>query len=111
MIVNLEQMQIGVIDFVEKEIASKAVGFKKFGVYFLMPTIKKSVADYMNKIKKFMPELFDENNNVKIDEFYNTAKDAVRKSGQFEFMGIIFNETDIDKLYSYIRMTGVAQSL
>lgn len=107
MIVNLEQVQMGVVNFIEKEIASKATGFKKFGVYFLMPTIKNMVVDYMNKMKKIMPELFDENGNVHIDKFYNTAKDAIKKSGQFEFMGIIFNETDVDKLYSYIKSTGI----
>ena len=104
--VNLEQIQMGILGFVEKEIASKATGFKKFGIYFMLPTIKKSVVDYLVKMKSFMPDLFDENSNVDLDQFYNLAKDAIKKSGQFEFMGIIFNETDIDKLYSYIKSTG-----
>ena len=104
--VNLEQIQMGILGFVEKESASKATGFKKFGIYFMMPTIKKSVVDYLVKMKSFMPDLFDENSNVDLDQFYNLAKDAIKKSGQFEFMGIIFNETDIDKLYSYIKSTG-----
>ena len=106
MIVNLEQMQMGVVEFVEKEIALKATGVKKFGIYFLMPTIKKSVADYVLKIKAFMPELFDEDGKIDLDGFYSTAKGAIKRSGQFEFMGVIFNETDIDKLYSYIKSTG-----
>ena len=106
MVVNLEQVQMGVISFVENEIGAKATGFRKFGVYFMLPTIKKSVVNYMNKIKGFMPDSFDENGNIDLDEFYNTAKNAIKKSGQFEFMGVIFNETDIDKLYSYIKSTG-----
>lgn len=111
MMVNLEQVQLGVVEFIEKEIGSKATGFKKFGVYFFLPTIKKSVVDYVSKIKGFIPDLFDENNNVDLDKFYGTAKEAIRKSGQFEFMGIIFNETDIDKLYSYIKHTGTTSVL
>ena len=106
MMVNLEQVQTGVVNFVDREIGSKATGFKKFGVYFIMPSIKKTVADYLLKLKGFMPDLFDENNNVDIDKFYNMAKEAIKKSGQFEYMGIIFNETDIDKLYSYIKPMG-----
>lgn len=106
MIANLEQVQMGVINFIDREIGAKATGIKKFGVYFLMPTIKKAVADYLLKFKGFMPELFDEYNNIDVDKFYTMAKDAITKSGQFEFMGIIFNETDIDKLYSYIKSTG-----
>ena len=103
MVVNLEQVQNGVTNFIEKEIASKATGFKKFGVYFFIPTIRKTTADYLNKIREFMPDMFDENGNVELDKPYNLAKDAIKKSGQFEFMGIIFNETDIDRLYSYIK--------
>lgn len=106
MMVNLEQIQTGVMTFVDREIGSKAVGVKKFGIYFLMPTIKKSISNYMLKFKGFMPDLFDENNNVDLDKLYAMAKEAIKKSGQFEFMGIIFNETDIDKLYSYIKSTG-----
>ena len=89
MMVNLEQVQTGVANFVDREIGAKAVGVKKFGVYFLIPTIKKTVGNYLFKIKEFMPDLFDENNNVDLDKFYNMSKDAIRRSGQFEFMGII----------------------
>ena len=35
MIVNLEQVQTGIAHFVEKEIAPKATGFRKFGIYFI----------------------------------------------------------------------------
>lgn len=105
MLVNLEQVQIGVTNFVEREIAPKATGFKKFGVYFMLPAIQKTTVDYMLKLKAFVPDLFDENGNVKLDEFYSHAKNAIQRSGQFEFMGLIFNETDIDKLYSSIRST------
>lgn len=106
--VNLEQIQTGVITFIDREIGSKAVGVKKFGVYFIMPTIKKNIGNYVLKFKGYMPDLFDENNNVDLDAIYSMAKDAIKKTGQFEFMGIIFNETDIDKLYSYIKSTGTA---
>lgn len=105
MMVNLEQVQSGVFNFIDREIGTKATGFKKFSVYFLAPTIKNKIANYLITMKEFIPELFDENNNVDIDVLYNMGKDAIKKSGQFEFMGIIFNETDIDKLYSYIKST------
>lgn len=103
MIVNLEQIQAGVVKFIEAEIASKATGFKKFGIYFMLPTIQKKVVDYLQNIKEFMPDLFDENSNVKLDKFYNNAKSAIQKSGQFEYMGIIFNENDVDKLFASIK--------
>lgn len=107
MLVNLEQVQIGITNFIEQEIIPKATGFKRFGLYFVLPTIQKTVVEYIIKIKTFIPDLFDENDKIRLDVFYNHAKTAIQKSGQFELMGIIFNETDIDKLYNAIRSTAV----
>lgn len=103
MVVSVEQVQNGIREFVDKEIGSKAVGFKKFGVYFMLPSINKMVAENIPKLKAIIPDAFDENGNVEIDVIYNNAKEAVKKSGQFELMGILFNESDIDKLYYYIK--------
>jgi hypothetical protein len=49
-----------------------------------------------------MSDMFNENGDVDIDELYNTAKQAVRKSGQFTVYGVILNESDIDRMYNYI---------
>ena len=45
MVVNIEQVQRGVVSYVEKEIGQKATGIKKFGVYFIMPSINRYVAE------------------------------------------------------------------
>ena len=105
MFVNTQQVQIGVTNFIENEIAKKAVGFNKFAVYFAMPVINKKLTSYIESFSSnpLTKDLFDENNNVDIDAVYNMAKSAVQKSGQFVYYGIMFNESDIDKLYTYIR--------
>ena len=105
MFVNTQQVQIGVTNFIENEIAKKAVGFNKFAVYFAMPIINKKLTSYIESFSSnpLTKDLFDENNNVDIDAVYNMAKSAVQKSGQFVYFGIMFNENDIDKLYTYIR--------
>jgi hypothetical protein len=103
MIVTEQQVQRGVINYIENEIAVKATGVKKFGIYFLMPVLDKKVLDYLEMIKKIAPDLFTEDGHIKVGDMYNFAKSAINKSGQFEYLGIIFNETDIDKLYSHIR--------
>lgn len=103
MLVNAQQIQDGVVRFVENELASQATGVRKFGLYFIMPVISKKTTDYLEVAKKYTPELFEHDGRVKIDEVYNYAKKAIQRSGQFEFVGIIFNETDIDKLYTYIK--------
>ena len=105
MYVNTEQIQVGTMNFVENEIAKKAVGANKFFVYFSMPIIKKKITQYINSFaeNELTKDMFDGNGNVDIDTVYNMAKEAIQKSGQFVMFGIVFNETDIDKLYTYIR--------
>ena len=107
MFVNTEQIQLGTMNFVENEIGKKAVGLNKFIVYFSMPIIAKQINQYVNSFSQneLTKYMFDENNNVDIDVIYNMSKDAIKKSGSFTLYGIIFNETDIDKLYNYIRQT------
>lgn len=107
MIVTVQQVQTGVINFIEHEIAQKAIGIKKFGIYFILPQINNKVPMLVNKYREveLAKDFFDENGNIKLDEAYATAKTAIAKSGQVEFFGIIFNETDVDKLYSYIKNT------
>lgn len=109
MVVNVEQIQMGITRFVELEIANKATGFNKFAVYFILPKISTKVTDLINNYKEniMFKDLFDDNGNVNISEIYNMAKSAISKSGQFTFYNIIFNESDIDKLYKYIIDTTV----
>lgn len=105
MFVNTQQVQIGVTNFIENEIAKKAVGFNKFAIYFAMPIINNKIIKYIDSFSsnELTKDLFDENHNVDIDAVYNMAKRAVQKSGQFVYFGIMFNENDIDKLYTYIK--------
>ena len=104
MFVTTERIQIGITNFIEQEMASKAVGFQKFATYFVLPKVNKTVEHYMQQLKDnpIMGDSFNENGDVNIDELYNMAKQAVRKSGQFSLYGVLLNENDIDKLYSYI---------
>ena len=105
MIASVEQVKLGVLNFVEAEIASKAVGFQKFATYFAMPIIGKKVEEFAKTFfeNNATKDFFDGNGNVKLDEVYNTAKASVQKSGQFTVYGVMLGETDIDKLYEYIR--------
>lgn len=104
MFVNTERIQIGVTNYIEQEIASKAVGFQKFITYFALPKVNKVVANYMLQLKDnpILSDMFNENGDINADEVYNMAKQAVRKSGQFSVYGVILDETDIDKIYAYI---------
>ena len=106
MFVNKEQVQLGVARYIENEIGNKAEsGFGKFATFFAMPIIVKKSSQIIDNFStnELTKDLFDANKNINLDEVYSMAKNAVQKSGQFMYMNMIFNETDIDKLYSYIR--------
>ncbi len=108
MIVNVQQIQRGLANYMDAEIAQKAVGVKKFAVYFLIPQINQKVTDTISELNKnnmFAP-LFDEHGNIDLDKVYSQAKDAIHKTGQIEFAGIVFTENDIDSLYRYISAGG-----
>ena len=108
MFVTVEQAQMGVNNFIDNELGKKAVGANKFIIYFAMPIIDKKIAQYVDSFASnpLMADMFDENHNINLDTVYEMAKEAVRKSGQFVYLGVVFNETDIDKLYTYIKNTG-----
>jgi hypothetical protein len=108
MVVNVQQIERGLSEYIEREIAQKAVGVQKFTVYFLMPQITKKVSDTLTGLQnnKMFAEIFDENGNVELDAIYNQAKEAIRKTGQIEAYGIVFRESDVDSLYRYIANTG-----
>jgi hypothetical protein len=105
MIVSIDQIQNGVVRFIENEISAKAVGFDKFKVNFVLPKVPKIISDLMVQYKDniLLKEYFDENGNVKLNELYNSAKTAMQKSGQFTFAGLIFKEADVDLMYEYIK--------
>lgn len=105
MFVNKDQIQNGITRYIDAEIGSKATGGAKFITYFAMPIVIKKANQIVDAFStnELTKDLFDANKNINLDEVYNMAKNAVQKSGQFTYMGMIFNETDIDKLYSYIR--------
>jgi hypothetical protein len=107
MYVTIEQVKIGAMNFMDREIASKAVGAQKFFTYMAMPIIGKKIENYAVSFSQSpaTADFFNENGSVNIDEIYNMAKTAVQKSGQFSVYGVILGETDIDKIYNYIKST------
>lgn len=109
MFVTAQQIQTGVVNYVERELAQKATGIKQFAIYFILPQLYAKVLTVINNLKEneMFQVFFAENGNINLDMLYQTAKTAITKSGQIEYAGIWFNETDIDNLYAYIKNTTI----
>ena len=108
MLVNTDQIRIGVKKFIENELAHKATGVTKFMIYFMMPGMDKKVLDYIVKMQDndMFEEMFDENKNLYLDKVYDRALFAVDRVGNkvlLEKYGIALDRSDLEKIYSYIR--------
>ena len=109
--VNIEQAQRAIETYFNQEILSKAVGFKKFTTALAYGMFKDRISKILttlatNNLVK-MTEVVDDNQLIDIELLYRNAKEAIQRSGQFEVMGIIFTESDVDKLYSIIHTQSV----
>ena len=108
MIVNIDQIRMGVKKYIENELAHKATGVTKFMIYFVMPGLDKQVVQYVNTMQtnEMFAEMFDEDKNIHIDKVYDRATFAIEKSGNkllLEKYGICLDRNDVDKLYCYIK--------
>ena len=108
MLVNTDQVRIGVKKFIENELAHKATGVTKFMIYFMMPGMDKKVLEYVVKMQDndMFEEMFDENKNLYLDKVYDRALFAVDRVGNkvlLEKYGIALDRSDLEKIYSYIR--------
>lgn len=105
---NINQIEMGTMDFIHNEIASKATGLQKFLIYTGSFLGAGMVENLINKHQKILKDLgiITTDGAVDIDILYSAAKKGIEKSGKFEYKGIIFDETDIDKLYQYIKNRG-----
>lgn len=107
--VTLQQVERGFINYIDKELGQTAQGVQKFIIYFIIPQIPNKIHQLYNQYKNnaMLKDFFDENGNIHLDKVYGYSKEAIRKTGQIEMYGIIFNETDIDKLYNQIKNTTI----
>lgn len=105
MFVNTQQIQLGVLSYIEQEVAKQATGANRYLYYFAMPRVGKLVENYINGYREnvMFSDLFDENGNIDLEKLYNEALEAMRKSGKFAFAGIWVSEDTLRTIYNYIR--------
>ena len=109
--VTLEQLQVGINNYVDNEILAKTSGWNQFKYGFikgaLMDKIPKIINTYKDNPMVKTLDIMSDNGMVNIDNVYKWAKDAIQRSGQIIVGGLIFSENDIDKLYNSITSTTV----
>lgn len=107
MIVTIEQIQAGLIKFIDSELAPKASGLGKFAIYFMAPSIPMKATDMIGQLKAsgMINDLFDESGHIKLDEVYTRAKEAMAKTGKVYIPQLNYyaDSTDVEVLFNLIK--------
>lgn len=100
------QVKEGLISYVQNEIIHKAEGHMKFVLYTAVALMVPKLDEMYHQYKKHPViealGLISENDEIDVGALYQAMKDAMHKLGKVEFMGIIFNASDVETLYKYI---------
>lgn len=109
MIITVEQLNAGIVQYIDRVIIPKAPPLTKFLTYFFVPSIPNYIN---NKVKDFLAmdtekEFFSDDGNIKLEKVYNRAKQAMEHSGKILIPKINYfvDTDDIDTLYSIIKET------
>lgn len=105
---KLQDVEMGIIDYIHNEIAAKATGVQKFliytGSFFGATQVEKMISKYeplLLQLGIITPE-----GDIDVEALYNAMKQGIDKSGKFEYMGIIFGKDDVESLFRYINARG-----
>ena len=109
--ITTQQLERALTEYFNQEILAKAGGWKKFSSAFVFNLYKTKLNDVIPSIAaspavSFTGIIDPVDSTIEIDTLYAAAKDAIHSAGSFELMGIIFTESDLDKIYSFARTTG-----
>nr|DAJ86975.1 MAG TPA: hypothetical protein [Caudoviricetes sp.]DAV99904.1 MAG TPA: hypothetical protein [Caudoviricetes sp.] len=98
--ITAENLSLAVCTYIESELIPQSSGLQKVGLYLAMPVIQtkaKALLEQFTPILGFLDSL-NADGSVKPDVIFARIKDAVHKAGTVPVLGIIFDESDVDKL-------------
>lgn len=107
MVIPVQQAEIAIMEYLEKEIARKFSGVTKFATYFLIEAMQGKVPRLISKLydNLFVEvlDVFTEEGHIRLDDIYSWTKKAMEKCGAVTMSGITFNSQDVDKLYETMK--------
>ena len=107
MVVTVEQFQAGIIKYIDSYLAPKATGLQKFAIYFMAPSIPNLVNSKVQEFKNngMLSDLFDESGNIKLDDVYKRASEAMKHSGKvyIDKLNYFADEQDLQTIYNLIK--------
>ena len=109
--VNLNQLQNGIVKYIDNEIIPNISGWQKWVFGAVVSTAMLKTTNVFNVLKENplikMLEVIDENDNIDIDTIYREfLKQAQKGAITFDvpMLGALtLNSTDVEKMYRYIK--------
>ena len=100
----IDKVQRGIHHYAESEVAPKATGLTKFGVFMVLPSVHKFVADFAEKWKNnpMTSDLFNEAGDIDLDMLKERAMHAMEHCPYLEVAGFKFDSSDIEAMYNCI---------
>ena len=88
--------------YLEQELIPQRDGIRKVVLYMAIPVLGSQAQQMLEQYKPAIKALgaMTEDGMIDLDVLYPRLKDAVHRAGKVPVMGVIFDETDVDKLHA-----------
>lgn len=88
--------------YLEQELIPQSDGIRKVVLYMAIPVLGSQAQQMLEQYKPAIKALgaMTEDGMIDLDVLYPRLKDAVHRAGKVPVMGVIFDETDVDKLHA-----------
>lgn len=104
---KIGEVELGLLDYINKELAPKATGIQKFLMYtgasLGAGKLEQMFHQYKDHPVMKALDVVSDTEDIDIDKLYTAMKQAIKQVGKVEFMGILFDEKDIDTIYKYLK--------
>ena len=98
-----EQLKRGIMRFVSNELAPKMSVWAGIALEAFAPAVIEAKIETLLSTGWLSGTAFVNGNTVNVDEVYKALKTAAASRWPFEMFGFQFTESDLDKVYTYIR--------
>lgn len=104
---KLDQIELVLAQYIKQEvipaIPNPIIKFALAGGSFLaIGKFEKLIEQYLTILQSM--DIIDKEGNIDIDSLYSAAKEGLKATGgKLDIKGLIFNQNDIDKLYSMLK--------
>lgn len=89
--------------YLEQELAPQSHGLQKAALYVALPMVINKTPAMVEQYKDLLTlmDFMAADGTLDLDAMYTHIKEAVHKAGKIPIFGIVFDESDVDKIYAH----------